>query len=193
MGGGGSSDVDPKETAHERELAAISKEQVDRWWNKGRPAQMQWVEDGMVDQNDRSLMQDAVGAKVHQQTQQQRDALQQQQRGRGLSPTSGNAVMGKVNLEGDTTGEIGSRAQSTGQHSMTNKNLGHLMNVTSVMRGEGAEAQQGMAGLADAATRDSIQDAEMNYYDNKTEGQEYGAIAGAGLRGLEGWYNNKKG
>jgi hypothetical protein len=191
MGGGGGGDVDPKESAQERELAAISKEQMDRWWNQGRPAQMQWIEDGLVDENDRSLMGDAVGAKVHQQAQQQRTALGQQQRSRGISPTSGNATMGRAALEDEATGRIGGRAQATGQHSMTNKNLGHLMNATSVLRGEGVDAQQGLSGLADAATRDSIHDANMNLYDNQTEGQEVGAVAGAGLRGLESWYGNR--
>jgi len=191
MGGGGDSDVEPKESAEERELAKISKEQVDRWWNVGRPAQMEWVEDGQVSEGDRGLMRGEVGANVHKQTQGLRNSLDTQQQQRGLAPTGGAATMGRSNLEGDATGKVGSQAQSTGQHAMTNKNLGHLMNVTSVMRGEGVDAQQGMSSLAKTATEDSINDAKMNYYDNKTEGSTAGAAVGIGLSGLENHYTNK--
>lgn len=193
MGGGGGGDVDPKETAQERELAAISKEQVDRWWNVGRPAQMQWVEDGQVTGADRSLMRGEVGANIHQQTQGLRQGLQEQQQDRGVSPTSGASVMGKSALENDATGRIGSSAQAAGQHAMTNKNLGHLMNVTSVMRGEGVNAQQGMASLAKTATEDSIKDAKVNYYDNQKEGSTVGAAVGMGLSGLNNYWDDEKG
>jgi len=196
MGGGGGDDVEPKESAQERELARISKEQIDRWWNVGRPAQMEWVEDGMVDNTDRSLMRGQVGANVSQQAQQQRGQLQSQQMRRGLSPTGGASVMGKSGLE-QQTGEIGSNAQTSGQHAMTNKNMGHLMNATAVMRGEAVDAQSGLTTLADRATQDSITDARVNYVNNQSEGSDVGAAVGMGLNGLESWvtdkYGNKKG
>jgi hypothetical protein len=154
---------------------------------------MQWIEDGQVTGTDRSLMRGEVGANVHQQTQGLRQELREQQQKRGVSPVGGNAIMGRSMLESDATGKIGSSAQSAGQHAMTNKNLGHLMNVTSVLRGEGADAQQGLTSLAKTATEDSIKDAKVNYYDNKKEGSNIGAAVGMGLSGLNNYWEDKEG
>lgn len=181
MGKGGG-DVDPKISAQEQELARIANEQAERWWSKGAPAQLEWIKQGLVTDNDRNLMAGEINSAFNRQSAGALEAIKTGLNRQGIDPTSGNFTSAMTDLT--MTGGRGlSNAQTTGEVAMDNKHLGHLQNATAVLRGEEGAAQDSMATLAKIATDDSVSDAWNKVSKQNARQDMWGGIAG-GLTAL---------
>jgi len=192
MGGGGGGDTDPKISAQEQELAKVANEQADRWWQAGAPAQREWIKQGFVTDEDKSLMAGEINSAYGKQMTGAREQLKAGLNRQGVSPTSGNFTSAMTDFA--TTGGRGlSSAQGAGNLAMGNKHLGHLGNAAAVLRGDAAQAQDSMGTLANLATRESVSDAWGNLTKKNANQDMWGGIAGGlAAEGVDMYKNKNK-
>jgi hypothetical protein len=182
------SDNEVKETAQEREIATISKEQWNQYQTRFKPFEDEWISNIKTDAGDQELMAGQVASGVSDEYDKQAGAEQQQQFSAGMDPSSGAYKAAMSGLSRDRGADTG-KAQAIAGQAVDDQTYQGLQQAISMGRGQAAEATRDMTTLAYDATGKAISDRK-----NKNDTTQSWVSSGMSLAGagLAGWSNRKK-
>jgi len=175
MSGGGDNEV--KETVYQKELSRIALEELGIYKEDVIPFRNSWLQDVTGDfTND----QNKIAGQVNAELSALGSAIPT-----GFDPSSGAVTSGISAL---AMGEAGAKATVSAKNSVKNQQISGLQAALDVMRGESADAQSTLSGVASASVSNAINKAYAKRDVSNTVGSSLSSAIGLGAA----VYRNRK-
>lgn len=170
MGGGGDNEI--KETAYEKELASIARQELAQYKSDVIPFRNKWIEDVTRKTGD---MEQGVAGQVNANVAQK--AARATALPVGIDPSSG---MGRSIAPSLAVGNVGAKAALSTNQSVRQARAGGLQSAINVMRGENVDAQHGLQSVAHDSVKEAISDAENDFATRQATASAIGSLIGTG-------------